>query len=114
MHDKMKKVGEVIRSARNARGVTQLMLSKATGIAVRTIIDIEKNKRQPTFESLYKIVNFLDIPADYIFRPKTVPYTPEQEQLLIAVQSCAEKERAVFMEIAWAYIRATKDGKEAK
>ena len=114
MHDKMKRVGEIIRSARNAKEVTQVMLSKSTGIAVRTIIDIEKNKRQPTFESLYKIINILDIPADHIFRPEKVCYTPEQEQVMLALQSCEEKEQAILMEITWAYIRATKNDKKAK
>ena len=114
MHDKMKKAGDIIRAAREARGVTQMKLSKSTGIAVRTIIDIEKNKRNPTFESLYKIINVLDIPADHIFRPEKVCYTPEQEQIMSAVQSCNDRDKAVFMEMAWAYVRAVRDGKEAK
>jgi len=99
MHDKVKKVGGIIRAAREAKGITQAALSKTTGIAVRTIIDIEKEKRHPTFENLYKFINALDLPADHLFRPDKVCFSPEQ---------------AVYIEIAWALVKASKGEKGAK
>ena len=39
MHDKVKKVGGIIRAAREAKGIAQAALSKTTGITVRTIIE---------------------------------------------------------------------------
>ena len=109
MHDDMIKIGGVIRAAREAVGMTQLGLSKSAGIAVRTIIDIEKNKRYPTFEVLQSIIRVLDIPADHIFRPDKAEYTPEQEQLMRAVGSCDEQAQAVFYKIGWAYVKAVRE-----
>ncbi|MCD7947866.1 MAG: helix-turn-helix domain-containing protein [Oscillospiraceae bacterium] len=106
MHDNVTEMGGIIRAAREAKGMTQAALSKATGIAVRTIIDIEKNKRHPTYEVFYKIIRALDLSADHIFWPEKISQTPEQAQLIRAVRSCSDQEQAVFMELAWAYIRA--------
>lgn len=106
MHDNVTKMGEIIRAAREAKGMTQGALAKATGIVVRTLIDIERDKRYPTYEVLYKILHALDLSADHIFWPKKVPCTPQQEQLFRALQACNGREHAVFMDIAWAYIRA--------
>jgi transcriptional regulator with XRE-family HTH domain len=110
----MIKIGGVIRAAREANELTQAELSKRAGIAVRTIIDIEKNKRLPTFEVLYSIIRVLDIPADQIFRPDKVNYAPEQEQLIRAIRSYDERDRAVFMETAWAYVNAAKNTRGTK
>ena len=112
MHYDMIKIGGIIRAAREANGITQSTLSKKAGIAVRTIIDIEKNKRFPKFEVLYSIIQILDIPADHIFRPEKAAYTPEQEQLIRGLQSCGKREQDIFMKTAWAYIRAVRKEKE--
>jgi len=114
MHDKVIKVGGIIRAAREARGITQAALSKSTGMAVRTIIDIEKEKRYPTVENLYKFINALDLPADYIFRPEKACYTPEQEQVMVAVQSCGEQVQTMYIEIGWALVQVSKGEKGAK
>ena len=114
MHDKVKKVGGIIRAAREAKGITQAALSKTTGIAVRTIIDIEKEKRHPTFENLYKFINALDLPADQLFRPDKVCFSPEQEQAMLAVQSCGEQVQAMYIEIGWALVKVSKGEKGAK
>jgi len=114
MHDNVMKMGEIIRAARVARGMTQAALAKETGTAVRTIIDIENDKRHPTYEVFYKIIRVLDFSADHIFWPEKVPCTPEQEQLIRAIQSCNERDQAMFMEIAWAFVQAAQGKKSAK
>lgn len=78
MHDDVIRVGGILRAAREASGMTQAALAKATDTVDRTIMDIENDKRHPTLEVLYKIIRALDFPADHIFRPEKVPYTPEQ------------------------------------
>ena len=114
MHDKMTKIGEIIRRARESKKMTQLSLAKETDTVVRTIMDIENEKRYPTYEVLFKILHALDLSADHIFWPERTSCTPEQDQLLKALQSCNEREKAVFMGIAWAYIQGIKDGEDIK
>ena len=114
MHDEMTKIGGMIRAARKAKGMSQDALASATGMANRTIINIEKDKSLPKTENLYSLIRILDIPADSIFRPEMAVYTPEQEQLMRAIQSCDEQEQVTFMAIAWAYLRTVKRTKEEK
>jgi len=114
MQDDMIQVGGIFRAAREAKGITQAALAQATDTVERTIMDIENDKRYPTFENLYKIINALDLPADHILRPEKVCYTPEQEQVMVAVQSCGEQVQAMYVEIGWALVRVSKGEKGAK
>ena len=109
MHDEVKKIGGILKAAREARGMTQAVLSKTAGVALRTIIDLEKDKHLPKFEVLYRIVRILDIPTDLIFRPDKAEYTLEQEQLMRAVGTCDEQDQAVYMKLGWAYVNAVRD-----
>ena len=106
MHDDVTKMGSIIKAAREAKGMTQLALSQKTNIATRTIMDIENDKRHPTYESFYKIIRTLDLSADHVFWPERAGHTPEQEQLIRALESCNERDRAILVEIAWAFVRA--------
>ncbi len=96
MHDDVKKIGEILRAAREAKKMTQVALCKLTGIAQRTLIDIESGKRHPTYEVFYKIIHALDLSAE-----------PEQEQLIRAIAACNLRDKAIFMEMAWAFVRAS-------
>ena len=114
MHDDVTKMGGIIKTAREAKCMTQAALSQKTNIAARTIMDIENDKRHPTYEVFYKIVRALDLSADQIFWPEKAEYTPEQEQLIKAMSSCNERDKAILMEVAWAFIRATENGENLK
>lgn len=114
MHDNMIRVGGILRAAREAKGITQVALVNATDTVDRTIMDIENDKRYPTFEVFYKIIHALDFSADHIFWPEKVLCTPEQEQLFRAIQSCNERDQAVVMETAWACIRVLQREKGAE
>ena len=110
----MKRMGEVLRSAREAKGLTQVALCKEIGITQRTIIDTERGKRHPKHDVLYKIIHALDLSADHIFWPERTPYTPEQEQLIRAIAACDERDKAIFMDMAWAFVRAAQRGDNPK
>ena len=110
----MTKIGEMVRAARKAKGMSQDALASAAGMAKRTIINIEKDKSLPKMENLRSLIRILDIPADHIFRPEMASYTHEQEQLMRAIQSCGEQDQAVLMEMAWAFLRATRGAKGEK
>jgi len=114
MHDNVTKMGGIIRAAREARGMTQAALSQKTNIATRTIMDIENDKRHPTYEVFFKIIRALDLSADQIFWPEKAEYTPEQEQMIRAILSCNERDRAVLMDVVRAFVWATKNDSNLK
>lgn len=114
MHDEMIQVGGILRAAREAKEMTQVALAKATDTSERTIMDLENDKRHPSLENLHKIINVLDFSADHIFRPEKACCTPEQEQLIRAIQSCDKQDQVVVMETAWACVRAFQHEKGTK
>jgi transcriptional regulator with XRE-family HTH domain len=114
MHDDVTRLGEIIKAAREARDWSQALLSSKVGAASRTIMDIENGKRLPTYEVFSRLIHVLELPPDQIFWPERSPYTSDQELLMRAVSSCSERDRAIFMETAWAFIRAAGNGEEKK
>lgn len=112
MHNDMKRMGRTIQKAREARGITQSTLAEKIDISLRTVIAIENGKRNPTFEVLYKVIRELNIPADLIFRPDDVPFTPEQEQFIRELREANEQEQRAAMTSSrsiWKELRRDKD-----
>ena len=68
-------LGDVIRQYRIERGFTQNELSEKISLSSRQIMSLEGDQCLPTFETLSKLVQVLNIPGDRIFiliRMKTV------------------------------------------
>jgi transcriptional regulator with XRE-family HTH domain len=114
VHDDVNKIGGLLKAARDAKKMTQAELSRITDLATRTIMDIENDKHYPTYEVFFKIIHALDLPADCILWPGKTPYTQEQEQLMQAVSSCNEHDRAIFMQAGWAIVNAAKADENLK
>jgi putative transcriptional regulator len=99
MHYDMKRMGLVIRKARENKSFTQAALAEKIEVSLRTVIAIENGKRNPTFEVLYRLIHALDIPADLIFRPDDMPHTPEQEQFIYEFLNATEQEQRTAMSV---------------
>ena len=111
MHYDMKRMGRVVRKAREDKGLTQAALAENIEVSLRTIIAIENGKRNPTFEVLYRLVHALDIPADLIFRPDSMPNTEEQELFICEYLHSTEQEQRVAMSAVrniWRELRENK------
>jgi len=102
-------MGAVLRNAREAKGLTQAALAERVDVSIRTIIAIEKNQRNPTYEVLYRLVHTLDISADLIFYPDQSPLTAEQDQFMRELLACNEKEQRVVMTSLQSLIRALRE-----
>ena len=105
----MKRMGRVLRTARENKAMTQATLADKIEVSLRTIIAIENGKRNPTFEVLYRLVQALDIPADLIFRPDDISNTPEQEQFISEFLNATEQEQRIAIAVArsvWRELRA--------
>ena len=110
MHQDMTNVGMVLRKARESKGLTQSALAEKTQTALRTIISLENNKRYPSYEVLYKIINVLDISADSIFRADKSESTPEQEQIIREFSSCSHWEQSVIVKTMRTLVRSLREG----
>jgi len=99
-------MGHILRSAREAKGLTQAALAERIDVSIRTIIAIEKNQRNPTYEVLYRLVHTLSISADLIFYPDNAPLTTEQDQFMRELLACDEKGQRIVMSTLRSLIRA--------
>jgi transcriptional regulator with XRE-family HTH domain len=61
MNDLHEKIGERVKKARHAVGLTQAELSESTGLGVETISRIERGVQGVTFENIAKIADGLEM-----------------------------------------------------
>ena len=63
--------GSVVKSARQAKGLTQSQLAESLKITPRYLKAIENSGRKPSYDLLVRIIRELEIPADTIFYPES-------------------------------------------
>ncbi len=60
--------GEKIKRIRRERDVSQEQLAEQASVDPKTIIQIEKGKRNPTLKTLQKIANALKMPVEHLLK----------------------------------------------
>jgi len=106
LHKSMTRMGGILRSAREAKELTQESLAERIGASTRTIIAIEKNQRNLTCDMLYRLIHELDVSADLIFRPDDAPLATEQDQFIREFLDCEENEQRILISTLRSLIRA--------
>jgi transcriptional regulator with XRE-family HTH domain len=57
-------IGTRLRTLRRARAMTQVELSEASGVAVSTIVDIERGKAEPQIRTLRSLAAALNVSTE--------------------------------------------------
>lgn len=91
-------LGSRIRDARKECGLTQQELADQAGLAVKTIQDIEKGRKNPTYETLARLMKRLGVSSDTVFLSKTSVPTEETKDFLENFQSCDPRGRKYYSE----------------
>lgn len=100
-----KEIGEMIRTRRISRGMTQDDLSAAIGVTASAIGLFENGKRRPKDEVAEAIADVFNIPkwAVYYSEDEITAYTknitPQEDMLLRAFRAADETARAYALEI---------------
>ena len=99
-------LGKRIREARSKKGYTQQVLANEAGIGLMYLGEIERGVKMPSLSIFIKIVEALDISADYILRDEL---TSGEEYIFDELTSklvpLSPKQRKAAVEILDAYIR---------
>lgn len=91
-------LGQAIKKAREARGMTREQLSELIDYAPRHIQAIENEGQHPSVDLLIQLLTMFDISADeYIFPGKDTIVTSERRQFNAMVDQLDEKEFSVAM-----------------
>lgn len=90
-------LGSQIRTARKKKNLTQQKLADKTGLAIKTVQETEKGKKNATYDTLSRLIDCLGVSADTLFPTKT-PISDEKLQNLIRkVQLCNEKNQEILL-----------------
>lgn len=90
-------LGNRIRDARKECGLTQQELANQTGLAVKTIQDIEKGRKNPTYETLACLLARLGMSPNTIFLSKKPVPAEEVEHLFANFQLCDIKTHKILI-----------------
>lgn len=96
MTDYSRVLGDVLKKAREKTGLSQLSLSRATGVDNRTILNIENYRGNPEYKNLYLLIHFLKIDANQIFFPELQQGAPAIQQMKALISDCTEEEAAAI------------------
>ena len=90
-------LGSRIREARKDCGLTQQELADQTRLAVKTVQDIEKGRKNPTYETLARLIGRLGISPDTVFHSKPTTQAKEIKDFLENFQSCDPKGQEILL-----------------
>lgn len=86
-----------LSAARELRGLSQAELAKRAGIQSSTIAHFEGGRRKPSFDNFVKLVEALEVPADFLIgRADKITLPPESDKILsrLAMLSSGDRELA--------------------
>lgn len=98
-------LGKRIRESRISKGYTQQNLADRTGICVMYISEIERGIKMPSLNIFIKIVDALDVSADYVLRDE-LPSGQEHifDELTHKLKNLTLKQRKSAAAILDAYV----------
>jgi Zn-dependent peptidase ImmA (M78 family)/transcriptional regulator with XRE-family HTH domain len=92
-------IGERLREAREARGMTQITLGELLGVSNRAISQYEKGVVSPHPEVMKNIPDKLNLPAQFFF----TPLPPEEQETTLFWRSQASTTVAARVRSKWKY-----------
>lgn len=95
----LKYLGQKIRVARETRNLTQKELAAQTKLSVKTIQDIEKGDKNPTYDTLARLVLRLGIPVDTLFQVNTTKSGDELHHFVGLFLACNQKTQEILLKI---------------
>ena len=90
-------LGNQIRSARMEGRLSQRELAKQTNISTKTLQDIEKGRKNPTYETLARLIARLGIYADSLFPSTSFIENEELQSFVGKFQACNEKSQKILL-----------------
>ena len=92
-------LGDVVRDARKRLSLTQNDVADLADVDVRTILNIENHKGNPTLEILYPLIRALKIDPTAIFYPEANRESESVTQFQIFLSQCSDEEMRILLPI---------------
>lgn len=105
MMDKMA-LGIKIREARLSKKYTQQKLAELAGIGIMYLGEIERGTKMPSLNIFIKVIEALDISADYVLRDELSSGEPYiYDEITVKLKCLTPSQRKIASAILDAYIR---------
>ena len=100
------KFGDILRNLINDREITQRQLAADLNIAPSTLGNYIQDSREPDFQTLKDIANYLNVTVDYLIDNRS-PYTKSrnEEELLRIFRSLSSEQQALYLEQGKAFLK---------
>lgn len=99
-------LGKRIREARNNAGLTQEVLAEKADIGVMYLGEIERGLKMPSLKIFIKLVEALDISADYLLRDEvSAGKTFVYDEITQKLEGLTPKQRKGAVDILNAYLK---------
>ena len=99
-------LGQKIREARQARGYTQHALAKIANIGDVDLGEIERGLKMPSLNIFIKLIETLDISADYVLRDElTSGKEYIYDEITQKLKNLTPKQRKTAADILDAYVK---------
>jgi len=95
-------LGNAIKKSRLEKNLTQEKLAEIIGITPMHIKQLESERRNPSFDVLYKLISELNLSLDTLFSNNTDNVQELKSKILLALNHCSIYE----MEVVYATIEA--------
>lgn len=94
--------GELLRKARETKGLTQAELAQRAGLQPSAVAHFESGRRSPSLDNLRRLADALSVNLDYLLgrEPDLQSAGPAAEQLLRDFARIPAKEQATVSDIA--------------
>lgn len=116
MKEYSRSLGDAVKRARGASGLTQREVADKMDKDVRTVLNIENYKGNPKLEVLYPLVRALNMDSREIFYPNMQRESPALRKLRLLVEDCSEEEAVAMIPVFQSVLHAmrSKVGTEIK
>ena len=87
--------GDRLKEARIMKGYTQKQLAEKLNIGGTTVTGYEKDNSEPSMNTISKIMEILDVDANFLFQDESYETTQEEKELSEKIKNLAKKYRAL-------------------
>lgn len=95
--DKLKFLGDRIRSARKDCGLTQQALADQADLAVKTIQDVERGRKNTTYETLCQLIERLGISPNSLFPSQMSPEDEAIQRFIGKFRACDPENQEILL-----------------
>ena len=111
------KIGKNLRKLREEKGLSLRQLQDEVGISHNTLGAYERDAVQPTIESYFKLIEYFEVPFNYLAYGKEVTegfIDSELKTLFKSIEKLKKKDREIVKSYIKKYINARMDLEKLK